>query len=120
VTPVLSEQDFIDAGYKRFEQTNHNSADYGLQKCIRDSDGRRYYITVWVYSWKKYQERIPNLKDFGFSPSVQFRDGDWNTVDIDYHMNEDTKVYEIEQLYNMIWETLGRPYYERYETEDVK
>ena len=32
---MLTVEDFLEAGYKRFEQT-YNSADYGLQKSIRE------------------------------------------------------------------------------------
>lgn len=115
---MLTEQDFLDAGYKKFQQAKETikMADWGLQKCIRDDLGKRYHITIYVYSYAKYQHRTPGLKDFGFSPEVQFREGElYNTVDVSYHTNDDTKVFEIEQFFADIWETLDCPYYERYE-----
>ena len=114
---MLSEQDFLDADYKRFDQTTYNGASHGLQKCICDSEGKRYHITVWVYDYRQYRDLMP-MRDFGFSPEVQFREGRWNTVDIEYHTNDTTTVKDIEDFYSAMWYHLGMPYYERYENYD--
>ena len=56
-------QDFINRGYKRFE--NHaefNHAAFGLQKRIDDEHGKKYFITVWAYEWTYYPVVSQSIK----------------------------------------------------------
>lgn len=120
-------QDWIDAGYKRWEtnKTEINKlADFGLQKRIDDETGKKYFITVYVYDWRPYKERGHIGPEFGFMPDVQFGEfgesEDTNVspiIDVTYHVRETDTVEKIEKFYEDMWEHLKRPYYERWNVE---
>ena len=119
---MLTVEDFLEAGYKRFEQT-YNSADYGLQKCIRDDKGKKYYITVFVYEHFKseYYKANPHMNRYGFTPNVQYHEIDENDVTTDVSLIVDysnTTVKIIEDKFEMLWKVLGGVYYERYYGEE--
>lgn len=112
---MLTVEDFLEAGYKRFEQT-YNSADYGLQKCIRDDKGKKYYITVFVYEHFKneYFKSVPNMQRFSFSPNVQYKEKDENGITTDVSLIVDysnTSIKAIEDRFEMLWKAL---YYGEY------
>jgi hypothetical protein len=49
----------------------------------------------------------------GFMPEVQFRDRDADfCVDITYHVRPETKLEEIEEYYERLWEFHDKIYYE--------
>ena len=108
----LSAQDWIDAGYKRYNQTMFNNADYLLQKLVSDEAGKCYYITVDVYEHFNKSYFRDGMSKFGFQPSVQFRQEGKLTVDIDLLLEENSSLKEIEDQFNTLWEALGKPYYE--------
>ena len=41
---MLTIQDWLDAGYKRYGNYQYKSADFLLQKRFDDSEGKKYYI----------------------------------------------------------------------------
>lgn len=113
---MLQESDFLLNGYKRYDggSSSLKSADYLLQKCIRDDNGKKYYITVYVYDYTRYNH--PHLTGLGYMPDVQFReDGVCPTVDITYHDDKDTTLESLEAFYESMWDHLGKPYCDRYE-----
>lgn len=111
---MLTPQDFINVGYKRFENVKHirSYADYGLQKLISDKKGKRYYITVYVYDNRKLKEQRPELlmTDFSFEPDVQFCTD--LTINIQFGIKEETSIEQIEYMFHRMWVTAGKPYYE--------
>ena len=113
---MLTVQDWFGAGYRRYNQSTHNLSDFLLQKCIRDEQGKKYFINVWVYEHfnKEYFSRVPAMKPVSFSPEVQFcKDGDF-TTNIDLILSEDNTVNAVEQYFESFWLFLERPYYEKY------
>jgi hypothetical protein len=108
---MLQEQDFIDAGYKKFHQTFHNNADFGLQKLIHDEKGKRYYITVFVYDWTKYPQ-FQHIHPFGFQPEVQFKLPSGIYLDVSQLVNNDTTVKQIEYTFAEIFEKMRCDYYD--------
>ena len=109
---MLTVQDWIDAGYKRFNQVKHVKpyAEFGLQKCISDNKGKRYHITVFVYDMSNYTQQ-----PFSFSPDVQFQNFDnKHTVSMELHTREETTVQEVEDFFDKMWKGVGEPYYELY------
>lgn len=112
---MLTEQDFLDAGYKRYNQS-HRSSDYMLQKRIDDEVGKKYFIDVYVYDWRKYKDRNPSLQDFGFAPEVQFRgfDDDKMTANVSFIVNDNSTIAEIEKEFEDMWEYLGKVYYSKW------
>lgn len=107
---MLTEQDFLDAGYKRYNQS-HRSSDYMLQKRIDDEVGKKYFINVYVYDWREYKDH----PSFSFAPEVQFPgfDDDKMTVNVSFIVNDNSTIKEIEKEFEGMWKYLGKPYYER-------
>ena len=96
---MLTIQDWLDAGYKRYDNHAYNNADFLLQKRFDDSEGKKYYIDIWVYEHSKheYYSRSGGLPSVSFQPEVRFRRGDKMTLDIKFIMNQDSTIAEVEQ-----------------------
>lgn len=110
----LSEQKFLDAGYKRWNSGYLTHADYLLQKKIIDDSGVRYFIGVYAYVNKGkpyFREGID--KDINFQPEVQFSEGNHKTMNVSLLVDDMTDVQEIEDTFNTLWESVGKPYYEK-------
>ena len=107
---MLTIQDWLDAGYKRYDNHKYKNADFLLQKRFDDSEGKKYFIDVWVYEYSKYEyySRNPAFPPVGFQPEVQFQRGDKMTLDITFIMNQDSTIAEIEQ--EELW--VGTEYFE--------
>lgn len=78
-TKHLTIQDWINSGYKRFEQVKHIKpyAEFGLQKLVSDQTGKRYFITVFVYDNRRFKSdgKLPiDYQDYSFEPDIQFAD----------------------------------------------
>lgn len=108
-------EDWITAGYRRFELCDrllNKSADYGLQKRFDDAQGKKYFITVYVYDWSKYPQR--HGERFGFMPTVNFNLGnDEPFYDITINGTFDIAQCEIEM--ERLWIHFGMPYYEEFD-----
>lgn len=114
---MLTIQDWLDAGYKRYDNHAYKNADFLLQKRFDDSEGKKYYIDIWVYEHSKheYYSRNPALPPVSFQPEVQFQRGDKMTLDMTFLMNQDSTIAEIEQEVECFWLFLEKPYYRRWE-----
>ena len=113
----LTPEDWIKAGYRKFEggSCRLNNSDFGLQKLIDDKKGERYYITVSVYDWNKYPAHRDGGR-YGYSPEVQFRETkDFPTVNLTVWERE--SVTEVEKVVDHIWKSVGKPYYDLYEPD---
>ena len=112
---AMTEQNFIDAGYRRFDPYGHKRADFGLQKLISDDKGKKYDITVYVYDWTEYHEHVE--QPFSFMPDIQFRID--NNADDEYfftiNMGCSLSVERIESECEKLWEHFGRQYYEEWD-----
>ena len=110
---MLTEQDFISAGYKRYNEV-HKGSDYLLQKRIDDEHGKKYFIDVYVYDWRKYRYQNPTMPDFSFNPEVQFRafKGGNMTMNVSLIVNSESTIEQIEKEFEDMWVYLGEPYYE--------
>jgi hypothetical protein len=113
---AVTEKDFIDAGYRRFNTYGHKSADFGLQKLISDDHGKKYYITVYAYDLRSFEH---SHKDFSFMPDVQFRinarTDKEHFVDVSMGLGAQTSIDVIEALYEGLWLHFGCPYYDRWD-----
>jgi hypothetical protein len=108
---MLTEQDFINQGYKRFTQNFLNQADFGLQKLIKDEKGKKYYITVYAFDFSKYS--IPNLGcKISFQPDVQFKTQSEEYLNISLILNTDTDILTIEKYFEEIFQKMNIQYYE--------
>ena len=112
---AMTEQNFIDAGYKRFNPYGHKSADFGLQKLISDDKGKKYYITVYAYDWTTVPQH--DGEPFSFMPDVQFRikkqsdDEYFFTI----NMGGSLSVERIESECEKLWFHFGCQYYEEWD-----
>ena len=114
---MLTIQDWLDAGYKLYGNCQHKSADFLLQKRFDDSEGKKYYIDIWVYERFKYDYWSHNvaLPPVSFQPEVQFQREGKMTLDMIFIMNQDSTIAEIEQEVECFWLFLGKPYYSKWE-----
>ena len=113
---LITVEDWLNAGYKKYKQS-FNSADYLLQKCIRDKNGKCYYINVRVYEHfnKEYSKDNGGIPRVGFSPEVQFQRGSKPTMDVSLIINNSTSIVDVEREFYDLWVMLGEPYYDLYE-----
>lgn len=112
---AMTEQDFIDAGYKRFNPNGHKNADFGLQKLISDEKGKKYYLTVLAYDWTKYPHHFGD--PISFMPDVQFRIKKHSNDEYFFSINMggNLSVERIESECEKLWEHFGRLYYEEWD-----
>jgi len=100
-------QDWLDAGYKRFNRVQHYRpyAEFGLQKRIQDSNGIKYFITVFVYS---YEDKL------SFAPDVQFSASEF-TANIEFILYEGMTIAKLERIVEEFWTVRDFAYYEKYQ-----
>lgn len=112
---AVTEKDFIDAGYRRFNPYGHKSADFGLQKLISDDHGKKYYITVLAYCWTKYPQHAG--EPISFMPDVQFRIEKHSDAEYFFtiNMGGSLSVEIIESECEKLWVHFCCPYYEEWD-----
>lgn len=112
----MTEQDFISMGYRRYNQSRKGS-EYMLQKRVDDEQGKRYFINIYVYDWRKYTYQYPHMSDFSFAPEVQFRAFEEGkmTMNVSLITNSNTTIEQIEKEFEGVWVYLGKPYYSRWD-----
>lgn len=117
---MLTTQDYLDAGYRRYDGRNLNNADFLLQKRLDDTEGKKYFIDVWVWDNTLYDfyKRNPSLPRMSFQPEVQFQRQEDMTLNVTFLMNENSTIAEVEKEVEAMWVFLGKPYYEK--REDYK
>lgn len=113
---MLTVQDFLDAGYRKYNQRTHNNSDYLVQKRVADEVGTKYFIHTWVYEHfnKEYYSRNPSLQEVSFMPEVRFRQQDKPTVNVILILDKEHQIKDIEEQFQEIWISLGKPYYSEY------
>lgn len=113
---MLTTKDFLDAGYRKYNQHTHNNSDYLVQKRVEDATGTKYFIHIWVYEHfnKEYYSRNPSLHPVGFMPEVQFQRGAEATMEITLILNDKSTIQKIEQEFECLWLFLEKPYYSTY------
>ena len=113
---MLTVQDFLDAGYRKYNQHSLNNSDYLIQKKVTDEVGTKYFINIWVYENfnKEYYSRNPSLQEVSFMPEVQFQRGDEATMNITLILDDKSNIQKIEQEFECLWLFLEKPYYSTY------
>lgn len=103
----LTPEDFLNAGYRKFQDSFRKYAEFGLQKKVTDKDGVMYFITIYCYNF----ENIPqSQRIWSFETDIHFdaKDGymrlSWSVEDI---KSTEAKV-------SNFWKFCGSPYYERW------
>jgi hypothetical protein len=105
----LTVEDWLEAGYNRFDQVTHikKYASFGLQKCIRDDLGKKYFITVYVY--KMYDPNYGTITSF--APDAQFLNDESYAVNTEIIMHSSTSIQDVEDVIEKLWIAVGQPYY---------
>jgi len=115
---MLTVQDWINQGYKKFTSAHKEYADYGLQKLIKDEIGKKYHITVWVYENSNKGYFREGMQEVSFAPDVQFRihkeDEELPTVNMEFILNNSSTIQEVQEMIEGYWLSSGKPYYEVY------
>jgi len=114
---MLTTQDWLDASYRRYDGRNSNGADFLLQKRFDDAEGKRYFLSVWVWDNTQYDfhKRNPSLPKMSYQPEVQFQRKEEITLNVTFLMNEDSTIADVEQQAEKLWLFLDKPYYEKWE-----
>lgn len=109
-------QDWLDAGYRRYDKVTWNNADFSLQMLFTDDIGKRYYLTVYVYEHWNKNYHFEGMPEISFAPEVQFRMEDTEpTVNVELILHKDSTIEQVEDRVLAIWEGLGRPYYDKFD-----
>ena len=111
----LTVSKFLEKGYSKYKTCSIKNSDSLLQKVIKDEQGVKYYINVYVYEWSKkpwFNEKIDG--EIGFQPEVQFRSAKYDTMNITLLVDDMTDVEEIEETFENMWKSVGGPYDELY------
>lgn len=113
---MLTIQDWLDAGYRRCESNAIQDADFLLQKRIDDKEGMKYYITVEVYEWKNrpYFWNHTSCPDVSFQPDIQFTRDNGMSVNVQWLMDDDSTIKEVEQEIEKMWVFLGESYLDKW------
>jgi hypothetical protein len=103
----MTPEDWLEAGYKKYPSP-HNNADFLLQKCVRDGEGRKkYYVDVYVYDWAKYWNPVPY--QWGFAPEMRLEDPKQQItgVTIQLNMTNNDTVADVEAMMEKFWAFVG-------------
>lgn len=115
----LTPEDWVAQGYKKFESNLYLNAEFGLQKCLEDEIGKRYFITVWVYDSNKLSYNVEGASRWAFQPETQFFIND-TTFDMRLH-HSNSEIYgimsidEVENFFHNAWTAMDCDYYETWE-----
>lgn len=108
---MITRDQLLAAGYKPFSQRNLKQfTSQFYQKRFDDSVGKKYFITIAEYDNRQYQDRIPQLKDFSYSPESQF---ETRGVIFDVEMHSPESVEQMENFFEDMWKSMMCDYYER-------
>lgn len=108
-------QELLDSGFKEYKNHFSQSDEKHFSKSITDDDGIRYSIFVRYF---KHDD-----KEF-FSPSVQFQNTPFGTVEIQgvqwfntfegLQMNNEHSLNTMYEYFDYMWKVHGKVYYEEY------
>ncbi|MGI4873245.1 MAG: hypothetical protein ACRYFX_18950 [Janthinobacterium lividum] len=105
-------------GFKQFEQRclGHENAVANYQKCFRNSNGKRYYITVFEHDMSLipgFPRHIPPIS-FEFTAQLHQGSRDGQTVNIEASAKEAADLPAMLEMFESIFMALGGVYYEQY------
>ena len=109
----MTNQDFLDAGYTRWEPSPYHECVTDLfEKLVSDDVGKKYFIHVEKWDFSKYQ--VASKIEPNYEAFVQFTEkGTRNAVNIKYLTG--FTIEEMEAFYAKQWETGMYEYYEEWE-----
>ena len=110
---MITKEALLAAGYRPFKQKNIKEFTNSFyQKRFDDEKGKRYFITIGEYDYRKYLDRIPALPDFSYSPDGQFKS---NGVAFEIEMLTPESVEQMEAFFERMWADMKCDYYEEWE-----
>lgn len=120
-TEILVDE-WIARGYRRHDFNKdderariiNKNSDFILQKRFDDSTGKKYFITVYVYNRLSYPVELRQvMPEYGFMPTAHFSLRDAQPF-FNIEMNSPQSIDQVESYFEMFWDTLNRPYYEKF------
>lgn len=117
---MLKLRDFKDRGFNvmRTDETSLMEQDWStwlVQKCVRDSQGKKYFINVYVTDHRLSRNRHLFVNPKTFTLKLYFERGDlifWIDIQKD---KEFQGVQDIESLADEVWFSLNCDYYDKRE-----
>lgn len=106
------EDDFIKAGYRKYN-SELKRCNYFYQKRFTDKLGVRYFIEILVYDFEE-RENFP--AHTGYSAYCAYQNSEPYTL-VELSHVEKLTLKEIEDRFNLLWKTIGKPYYSLFEIE---
>lgn len=104
--------------FKRSESLSPDQDPYkGLyQKCIRDTQGKKYYINFncWDFA-NSFAGSQNSNREMSFEGDIQVTLANGDNVDISYLGGSKRSLGEIESWFESVWQSLGSQYYEKNE-----
>ncbi|MFK0731391.1 MAG: hypothetical protein ACFKPT_02730 [Gloeotrichia echinulata GP01] len=97
----MKSEDFLEAGYRQYKEVGFRHAEFLLQKRIRDVNGTKYFLNIYIYDLKGKEvldseaRFTKNLKLYSISVS-SFQ-----------------SVEEVEKIFEDLWERMHFDYQER-------
>lgn len=112
---MLTNQDFINAGYTRWRPAPYNECVTDLfEKCIKDEYGKCYFIHVNRWDLSRYERN--GKTNVNYESDVQFELKSGATINVKgFSVGQDWTIEEMEQFYADLWNTDKFKHYEVYE-----
>lgn len=122
---MLNDQVLKDGGYQLFkdqfrrskELTDSQDAYKGTwQKCIRDNEGKKYFINIekWDFANSCFADRnLGRVPSFGANAQLTMANGD--NFNVEYLSVGDKTLVEIEAWFEKQWKLNECNHYEKYE-----
>jgi hypothetical protein len=110
MSEIVTAEGLEKAGYRRFDQKGSTRAGEGgfvalWQKRIEDDLGTRYFVNFTEY------DLTPFTGCHSFHADVQFNFTNGGFSNVTHSVNKQT-IEDVEDYFNLIWETIGMGYYE--------
>ena len=107
---MITKDDLLANGYKYFTQRNVKEwTNEFYQKLIKDSKGKKFYITVASYNNSKFPDIAKISGDYSYAPDVQFTSGG---VTFNVDMLAPESVEQMEGFFDKLWYQMRCDYYE--------
>ena len=112
---MLTNEDFINAGYTRYRPSPYNECVTDLfEKCVKDDYGKRYFIHVNRWDFTKYERN--GRVNVNYESTVQLTLKDGCCINIDgLSIGTDWTIEKMEEFYAELWDTGKFKYYEAFD-----
>lgn len=107
---TINKENLLNADYKIFKNglfMNDETYLMSFEKRFDDEKGKKYFIHLNCRDFSNYNNKL----GIRYDSEVQFNT-DGETFNVNYFINDDTTIEQMEKFYENLWETLKCDYYE--------